>query len=166
MKILLFPILLLFIGCNSVQTTKPVGEEGPVSILTGKSGGTSISDLVGLGSGDGDGNSMPVNAILWRAALDIAFFIPLADVDTFGGSIITEWYALPDRSDERIKLAIFIIGRELRSDAVRVKVHVQRRNGDEWGEASRDEDFARKMEDLILTRAREIRAETLSEIVK
>ena len=40
---------------------------------------------------------MPVNAIAWRAALDIASLVPLADVDTFGGTIVTEWYSLADR---------------------------------------------------------------------
>ena len=97
---------------------------------------------------------MPVNAIAWRAALDIASLVPLADVDTFGGTIVTEWYSLADRPDERIKLTIFVVGRELRSDSISVRVHVQQRMADGWGEAVRDEALARQIEELILARAR------------
>ena len=41
-------------------------------------------------------------------------------MDTFGGSIVTEWHQVQTSLDERFKLTIFIIGRELRSDAVKV----------------------------------------------
>jgi hypothetical protein len=106
---------------------------------------------------------MPINALLWRASLDVSSFIPLDDVDTFGGTIVTEWYSLNERPDERIKLTIFVIGRELRSDAISVRVYLQRRNGDTWLHAGRDSELATKIEDLILTRAREIRVSALSE---
>ena len=108
---------------------------------------------------------MPVNAIAWRAALDIASLVPLADVDTFGGTIVTEWYSLADRPDERIKLTIFVVGRELRSDSITVRVYVQQRMAEGWGEAVRDKSLARQIEDLILARARELRAEALAEVV-
>jgi hypothetical protein len=71
---------------------------------------------------------------------------------------------MPSRPDERIKLTIFIIGRELRSDSVSVRAHVQKRSADGWSDTARDETFARQIEDLILARARELRAESLAEI--
>ena len=151
---------LVLSGCGNGSTTTPVEDEGPVSFLTGKSGGIKLSDF---GSSDSSDGNMPVNALLWRAALDITSFVPLDDVDTFGGTIVTEWYSLPDRPDERIKLTIFVIGRELRSDAISARVYVQKRVGDEWGQAGRDSDLELKIENLILTRAREIRASTLTE---
>ena len=131
-----------------------------MSILTGKAGGTSLGDLTGANN---TGGALPINALLWRASLDITSFVPLDDVDTFGGTIVTEWYSLEDRPNERIKLTIFVIGRELRSDAIRVRIHVQQAEGDGWGAVSRDEAMERKIEDLILTRAREIRASSLIE---
>ena len=111
---------------------------------------------------------MPMNAILWRAALDIISLIPIADVDTFGGTIVSDWYSLPDKPNERIKITIFVSGRELRSDAVRITVHVQSRDGADgnWGGSVRDDAFARQLEDLVLNRAREIRAETITEIIE
>lgn len=151
---------ILLSGCGGITTTPPVEEEGPVSFFTGKAGGTKLTDF---GSSDSSSGAMPVNALLWRAALDISSFVPLDDVDTFGGTIVTEWYSLPDRPDERIKLTIFVIGRELRSDAVSVRVYLQRRDGNSWLQTGRDNELEVKIEDLILTRAREIRASTLTE---
>ena len=36
-----------------------------------------------------------VNAYLWRAALDTLSFAPLAQADSNGGVIVTDWYANP-----------------------------------------------------------------------
>ena len=161
MQYLLILILALVVACSNIQTTEPIEEEQPISVLTGKPGGFKLSDFVNNSASD---SSMPINAIAWRAALDIASLVPLADVDTFGGTIVTEWYSLADRPDERIKLTIFVVGRELRSDSISVRVHVQQRMADGWGEAGRDESLARQIEDLILARARELRAESLAEV--
>ena len=162
MRYLLIPLMALVVACSNISPGTAVEEEKPVSLLTGKAGGTKLSDL---GSQSDPDSSMPVNAIAWRAALDIASLVPLADVDTFGGTIVTEWYSLADRPNERIKLTIFVVGRELRSDSISVRVHMQKRMADGWGEAVRDEAMARQIEDLILAHARELRAESLSEVV-
>ena len=161
MRYLLISLLAVLVGCSSIKPATPVKEDESVSIFTGKPGGIKLSDF---GSKSAPDSSLPVNAIAWRAALDIAAVLPLAEVDTFGGTIVTEWYSLPSRADERIKLTIFVIGRELRSDSVSVRVHVQKRSADGWSDTARDEAFARQIEDLILSRARELRAESLAEI--
>ena len=161
MRYLLIPLLVVIVGCSSIKPATPVKEEENISLFTGKAGGIKLSDL---GSNSEADSSLPVNAIAWRAALDIAALLPLSEVDTFGGTIVTEWYSMPSRPDERIKLTIFIIGRELRSDSVSVRVHVQKRSADGWSDAARDEAFASRIEDLILSRARELRAESLAEI--
>jgi hypothetical protein len=158
---------LLIVACSSIKPVTEVEEdEGPVSILTGKTGGLKWSDL--NKSLDDKSTSMPVNAVLWRAALEIISLIPIADVDTFGGTIVSDWYSLPDKPNERIKITIFISGRELRSDAIRITVHLQSREGVDgnWGTSVRDEEFATRLEDLVLNRAREIRAETITEVVE
>jgi hypothetical protein len=89
--------------------------------------------------------------------------VPLDDVDTFGGTIVTEWYVPQDQPDRRLKLAVFVVGRELRSDAIQVRAYVQTRNGNSWDNAGRDDTLGRKLEDLVLTRAREMRAAVISE---
>jgi len=153
---LLIALLLGLAACSGGQTP-PAKETGPGSILTGKAEqGLSLTDLAGIGGGDSSG--LPINALLWRASLDIIATIPLDDVDTFGGTIVTEWYQLSASADERIKLAIFVLDRELRSDGIRVVVYVQNKSGNIWQDSGTDADLGKQIEELILTRAREIRA--------
>ena len=158
--LLITPLTLYLGGCSGLDMKTPEPEKKPVSVLTGKPQGTSIDELFGE---KGQTGSLPVNALLWRAALDIASFVPLDDVDTFGGSIVTEWYVPEDQPNRRLKLAVFVVGLELRSDAIQVRAYVQTRDGDSWTNAGRDGALARKLEDLILARARELRAAAISE---
>jgi hypothetical protein len=108
----------LLTACSGQNNSSsgPESEE-TVSFFTGKKGGIKIG---GATENKGSSDSLPVNAILWRAALDVTSFVPLSDVDTFGGSIVTEWHQTEGSSDQRLKLAVFVIGRELRSDAIKV----------------------------------------------
>ena len=164
--VLFFSLIILLTGCTSGNVPKPQKDEGPVSIITGETGGWSLSDF--MNRSGSQSTTLPVNAILWRAALDIAALLPISDVDTFGGTIVTEWHSLPENPNERIKLTIFVVGRELRSDAIRVVVNVQTRDGlqGNWRNNARDLEFSRRLEDLVLNRAREIRAASLTDIAE
>jgi hypothetical protein len=153
---------LLLSSCTNLTAPSDEKPEEPVSVFTGKPGGLRLADL---GEKDQTKNNMPVNAILWRASLDIASFVPLDDVDTFGGSIVTEWYQPKESSTQRLKLAFFVIGLELRSDAITVRAYVQNRLGSEWIDAGRDETLGRKLEGLILARARELRSAGIAQTV-
>ena len=157
--------VLLLSSCSSVETPPVDESKGPISVLTGKpsADGIKILDLTKKDKPSGDG--LPVNALLWRAALDIASFVPLDDVDTFGGSIVTEWHQPENNANQRLKLTMFVIGRELRSDAITVHAYLQKKRGAEWVDAGRDEALGRKLEGLVLNRARELRATSVSETV-
>ena len=153
---------LLLSSCANLTAPSDEKPEEPVSVFTGKPGGLRLADL---GKKDQTKNNIPVNAILWRASLDIASFVPLDDVDTFGGSIVTEWYQPKESSTQRLKLAFFVIGLELRSDAITVRAYVQNRLGSEWIDAGRDETLGRKLEGLVLARARELRSAGIGQTV-
>ena len=151
-------VLLVLFGLTACSGTSSTTKKGPGSIVTGRAEqGVSLSDIAGL-RGKGNSVGLPINALLWRASLDIVSTIPLEDVDTFGGTIVTEWYQLKKTSDERIKMAAFILDRELRADGIRVVVYVQKRIGDNWQDTGTDSEMGKQIEELILTRAREIRA--------
>ena len=162
MRKILFPLLLsLFSACTNLPQTNTSEEKGPGSFITGKdTRGISLLELGKTSSGD---PSLPINALLWRASLDIASALPLDDIDTFGGTIVTEWKQPNENNDERIKLAIFVLDRELRSDGIRVVVHVQKHDGSDWRDEGIDDELGARLEELILTRAREIRGKTVSE---
>ena len=152
--------LVLLNGCTVGKYVSP--EKEKESFFTGKKAGVSLG---GLMKQETTGNTIPVNALLWRAALDIASYVPLDDIDTFAGSIVTEWHAPENDPNRRLKLAIFIIGQELRSDGVKVTAYVQKRVGNDWTSTGRDEKLGQDLEGLILSRARELRAAVVAETV-
>jgi len=108
-----------------------------------------------------DKSGIGVNGFLWRASLDTVSFMPLASADPFGGVILTDWYSPPESPAERYKLNVFILDRQLRSDAVQVKVFKQTQKGGAWKDTAVSDDMGRKIEDSILTRARQMRVQQM-----
>lgn len=98
-----------------------------------------------------------VNAYLWRASLDTLSFMPLASADPWGGVIITEWYANPQKPDERFKATVYILDTRLRADALNVSVYKQVLVNGQWTDADVAAQTQIDIENAILTRARELR---------
>jgi hypothetical protein len=130
---------LLLVGCGSSSNDMPDADTGTTAI----SGGTA--------------RTVGVNSFLWHATLDTLSFMPLASADPFGGVIITDWYSPPNDLSERMKVTIYILDRRLRADGIRIAVFRQTRSNEGWVDASVNADTANKLEDAILTRARELR---------
>ena len=108
--------------------------------------------------------TLGVNSYLWHASLDTLSFMPLQSADPFGGVIISDWYVAPAAPDERLKVTIYIMDRALRADGLKVVVFRQVRNANVWQDAQPSPDTAHKLEDSILTRARELRLATLGQV--
>ncbi|WP_338246939.1 DUF3576 domain-containing protein [Maricaulis maris] len=103
-----------------------------------------------------------VNGFLWRASLDTISFMPLAEVDPFGGVIVTDWYANPQMANERFKLTVYILDTRLRADALAVSAFRQvRSETGEWIDAETGAQTAYDIENAILTRARQLRISQL-----
>lgn len=98
-----------------------------------------------------------VNSYLWRAALDTVSFAPLATTDSAGGVIVTEWYANPADPSERVKLSVTILDATLRADALRVSAARQRMQNGQWVDAPVAAATVQRLEEIILTRARDLR---------
>ncbi|MAH84312.1 MAG: hypothetical protein CBB68_08285 [Rhodospirillaceae bacterium TMED8] len=104
------------------------------------------------------GGELGVNSFLWRASLDTISFMPVNAADPFGGVIITDWHANAEAPNERFKLNVYILGRTLRADGIRVAVFRQILNrAGQWQDASLPDSTKTKIEDAILTRARQLR---------
>ena len=99
-----------------------------------------------------------VNAYLWRAALDTLSFMPLSSADPFGGVIITDWYTPSAANGERFRATAYILGRQLRSDGVRVSVFRQELHNGVWQDAPVSSATSAELEDKVLARARELRS--------
>lgn len=125
-------------------------------------GGLSFGSGESEDQGGAGGGGIGVNGFLWRASLDTVAFMPVASADPFGGVIITDWYAMPEAPTERFKVNVYILARSLRADGVRVAVfrQVQDTSGG-WQDASVAQDTNTRIEDAILSRARQLRFDTL-----
>ena len=98
-----------------------------------------------------------VNAYLWRAAIDTVSFAPLLQADANSGVIITDWYSNPRVPGERVKLTVSILDPDLRADALRVSAARQVNQNGAWTDAPVAAATVQKLEDIILTRARDLR---------
>lgn len=129
--------------------------------IFGEDGITFGGDKGGANSGTGLG----VNGFLWRASLDTISFFPLNQADPFGGVIITDWYTPPETPTARFKLNVFILGRQLRADGLRVSVfkQEQRQGSPVWEDVPVSNDTVRSLENAILERARELRVAAISQ---
>jgi hypothetical protein len=104
------------------------------------------------------GPTIGVNGYLWRATLDTLAFMPLASADPYGGLVITEWYANPEKPDERFKCTVYILDTRLRADGLNVTVYKQVRDANgAWVDAAAADQTATDIENAILTRARQLR---------
>jgi uncharacterized lipoprotein len=103
-----------------------------------------------------------VNAYLWRAALDTLSFMPIAQIDSNGGVIITDWYSTPQAPNERVKVTVSILDTELRADALQVATVRQTLAGSGWVDAPVRAGTVQKLEEIILGRARDIRRSQLA----
>lgn len=98
-----------------------------------------------------------VNSYLWRASLETLAFMPLTQADSAGGVLVTDWYANPDKPGERVKVSVAILDEDLRADALRVAASRQVLQDGTWIEAPVQAATVQKLEDIILTKARDLR---------
>ena len=101
--------------------------------------------------------TLAINSYLWRAAVDTVSFAPLVQANAQSGVIITDWYTNPKAPGERVKLTVAVLDPDLRSDAVRVSAAKQVYQNGAWVDAPVSAATVQKLEDIILTRARDLR---------
>ena len=107
-------------------------------------------------------NTIGVNSWLWRASLETLAFMPMAQVDSSGGVIVTDWYANPQTPGERVKVTVFILDQDLRADAVRVAAVRQQAQGSGWVDVAVRAGTVQRLEEVILGRARDLRRASLA----
>lgn len=158
---------LVAIGCSGDRISEPVGQDprqrgqARVGTLFGDDGfsidSLASGDAFGLGR-DAQGSALPVNKFLWQASLDTLSFLPLASTDPFTGVIATDWGAAPNQPGERFKVTAYMLSPALAASSLRVAVYREVRDASgAWVPAAVDPETPRKVEDAILTRARQIR---------
>ncbi|WP_353216264.1 DUF3576 domain-containing protein [Sandarakinorhabdus sp.] len=108
--------------------------------------------------------TLGINAYLWRAALDTIGFMPLAQVDSNGGVIITDWYVSPQSANERVRVTITVLDTELRADAVKVNVQRQTLAAAGWADAGVRAGTVQRLEETMLSKARDLRRSSMAPV--
>ena len=130
--------------------------------LFGK-GGLSLQGII---NNDEENNNsttsiaMPVNVFLWRGALETIDFMPLSSADPVGGIIITDWYSTSNNESERCKLNIFISGKKLNTENLKVTSFCQEYKNQIWVNKLVEEDNNIKIENAILNKAKKLRLQS------
>ena len=169
-KILIIPLIILLSNCskpfgflsNDSPVRNPItGKESKPGLLSkdGKKG-VNLTEL--FSEKNNSAGVININAFLWRASLNVLSIAPLISTDALGGTIISDWYINKNIKNQRLKITAFILTQELRSDGIKVKVHIQNFKNNVWSETFTDNDLANKIEENILNEARNLRINSLN----
>ena len=129
----------------------------PAPAIIGAGGSAAASAAAQADLAASQVTAIGVNSYLWRASLETLSFMPLAQADSSGGVIVTDWYSNPQNPSERVKVSVSILDQDLRADALRVAASRQVQQGGTWVDAPVQAATVQKLEDIILTKARDLR---------
>ena len=97
---------------------------------------------------------------MWRASLETLDFIPLSTVDYSGGMIITDWYSTSKNQTERCKLNIFISGKDLKTENLKVTSFCQEFKNQIWVGKEVGKEKNIKIENAILNKAKKLKIQS------
>ena len=130
--------------------------------LLGK-GGISVSGILNNDGGNNNSSTtiaMSVNPFLWKGALETIEFMPLSSADQVSGTIITDWYSTSTNPNERCKLNIFISGKRLNTENLRVASFCQEFKDPSWINKKIDQENNIKIENAILNKAKKLKLQS------
>jgi len=125
--------------------------------------GISLGGILNADSGNNNSSTtiaMSVNPFLWKGALETIDFMPLSSADQIGGTIITDWYSTSANPNERCKLNIFISGKRLNTENLRVTSFCQEFKDPSWINKKVNQEDNIKIENAILNKAKKLKLQS------
>ena len=166
-RFLYLVIIFSFIWCSNIKLTEPTPEPKRESIFGGplkfstETGSFSSGEgnVFGFSNSNSNENlsSLPINELLWRSSLDTLEFMSFEKIDPFGGVIISDWFISTSSKNLRNKVIVSFSSSELKATSIKVSVVREKYEDKNWVSDGYSDGLARKIEDLILSRARELR---------
>ena len=168
MRRLVFIIITLsLISCSEVKLIEPSPEPKRESIFGGplkfstetgsfNTGGNSLSDISNS-ENNTQIHSLPINELLWRSSLDTLEFMSFEKIDPFSGIIVSDWFINKSSRNLRNKVTVSFLSSELKATSIKVSVIREIYEDQKWVSDGYSDGLSRKIEDLILSRARELR---------
>ena len=155
-------------GCSAVKTETKRGDIEDIIYLPrqqaereiSKRGGQSFLKDLFVGKTNNSnfkGSQLSINPHLWQASLDIlSSTMPLASVDSNSGIIISDWYNIKGKENERIKISVLINSQELRADGVKVSIFKQILKANSWSNSNINPKIITNIERKIIQKAGEL----------
>jgi hypothetical protein len=169
---------LLLAGCGSSRTADKtmladatkVAANTPQPVVAEPEEGidteTTLFSMLGMAKrasqqGTGPRVGAQVSQSLWIAAHDTLKFVEVASEDPQTGLIITDWYSPANKTNERLRVSVFILSYALRTDSLSLTIEREVRGSDgQWKPSTVDAKTVSDLEAAMLLRARQIHAET------
>ncbi len=105
-----------------------------------------------------------VSPIAWQAALDTLNFVKFSSEDPLTGMLVTNWYSPQNKPNERFRITVFVLSRELRSDTVAVTVDRQQLSPTgQWVSTTIAREVEDDLENTILRRAGQLKRAWMKE---
>ena len=133
---------------QEARKNDPTKHDVPLNNKERQQRGAAQLDLGQLLNPANDNADIRVNKYLWEAALETLSFLPIEAADPFSGVVVMGWGRAPGSATE-FRATILIQDPAL--EAGSLKVAMQKRRGPASAETNR------RIEDAILTRARQLR---------
>ncbi len=104
--------------------------------------------------------NMTINVFLWRGTLETIDFMPISSADPLGGVIITDWYSTSDNEKERCKLNVFISGKDLKTENLKVTSFCQEFKDEIWVGKKVNQEKNIQIENAILNKAKKLKIQS------
>ena len=157
MRFLYFFVIVSLVSCSNIKLSEPEQEAEKQSIFDGPITFSTEKGFFSENKSSGQLSSLPINELLWRSTLDTLEFMSFEKVDPFGGVIVSDWFINKSSKNLRNKISVYFSSSELKATSIKVSVIREIYKNQNWVSDGYSDGLARKIEDLILSRAREIR---------
>lgn len=97
-----------------------------------------------------------VNKYLYKAAIDVLKFAPLASADSNGGTVITEWYSPAGQKDTQFKVNVYIKDELITPEALEVVAFQRAKINGKWSDDHKPSSISSVLEDKIIRKARDL----------
>tara|TARA_E500000178_G_C16655507_1_gene588265 strand:- start:102 stop:617 length:516 start_codon:yes stop_codon:yes gene_type:complete len=166
-QFLYFIIIFSLISCSNIKLTEPRPEPkretifgGPLTFSTETGSFSTKKGTLSSLQNSKNGSllsSLPVNELLWKSSLDTLEFMSFKKIDPLGGVIVSDWFISKSSKNLRNKITISFSSSELKATSIKVSVIREIYENKKWVSDGYSDGLARKIEELILSRARELR---------
>ncbi len=157
-------LLFALVSCSGINLTEPMPEPkresifgGPLKFSTETGSFSAGNQSLSNSKNSSSLSSLPINELLWKSTLDVLDFMSFQNIDPFGGLIISDWFINENNNDIRNKVVVSFSSSELKATSIKVSVTREKFENKKWISDGYSDGLARKIEDLILSRARELR---------